>query len=98
MFFSAVLVCAALAYGALPQADSELDFCVSRRGEALSLMDEGPTFGYFPLVYYYRGRVREALKTASFADSYREYLKIRGASAEDPYVRELRKWADPVAP
>jgi tetratricopeptide (TPR) repeat protein len=80
-----------LAYGALPQADSQLDLCISRRGEALTLMDEGPTYGYFPLTYYYRGRVREALKTASFADSYREYLKIRGTSTEDPLVRELRK-------
>src|SRR5262249_33079048 len=77
-----------LAYGALPQADAELDLCLSRRGEALSLMDEGPTSGYFPLVYYYRGRVREALKTASFADSYREYLKMRGSSSEDPHVRD----------
>jgi tetratricopeptide (TPR) repeat protein len=81
-----------LAYGALPQADSELDLCLARRGEALTLVDEGPTYGYFPLVYYYRGRTREALKTASFADSYREYLKIRGTSTEDPLVRELRKF------
>jgi eukaryotic-like serine/threonine-protein kinase len=80
-----------LAYGALPQADAELDLCVSRRGEALSLMDEGPTYGYFPRVYYYRGRVREKLNTAAFADSYREYLKIRGASAEDPLVADVRK-------
>lgn len=38
--------------GALPQADSELDRCITRRGEALSLMDEGPTDGLFPMVYY----------------------------------------------
>ncbi len=81
-----------LAYGALPQADSEFDLCLSRRGEALSLMDEGPTYGYFPLVYYYRGHVREALKTASFADSYREYLKMRGGTTEDSFAKELRKW------
>jgi hypothetical protein len=31
------------------------------------------------------------MKTASFADSYREYLKIRGTSNEDPLVREIRK-------
>jgi tetratricopeptide (TPR) repeat protein len=84
-----------LAYGALPQADSELDLCLSRRGEALSLMDEGPTSAYFPLVYYYRGRVREGMKTASFGDSYREYLKMRGRSTEDARVRELRKWSAP---
>ncbi len=73
------------------QADSEFDLCITRRGEALTVMDEGPTYGLFPIVYYYQGRVREELKTASFADSYREYLKIRGASKEDPLVPEVRK-------
>jgi serine/threonine protein kinase/tetratricopeptide (TPR) repeat protein len=78
---------------AYPQADSEFDRCISRRGEALSLMDEGATFGHFPIVYYYQGRVREALGTAAFADSYREYLKIRGASTEDPLLADVRRRA-----
>jgi tetratricopeptide (TPR) repeat protein len=73
------------------QADSEFDRCFARRGETLSLMDEGPTFGQFPLAYYYQGRVKEALKTASFADSYRKYLEIRGVSTEDPLRAEVRK-------
>ena len=62
-----------LAAGAFPQADSEFDRCIQRRGEALAVVDEDPTYGFFPIVYYYRGRVREELKTASFADAYREY-------------------------
>ena len=77
--------------GAYPQADSEFDRCISRRGEALSLMDEGATYGQFPVVYYYQGRVRQAMGTAGFADSYREYLKIRGASTEDPLLKEVRQ-------
>jgi tetratricopeptide (TPR) repeat protein len=80
-----------LAAGAFPQADAEFDRSLVRRGEALSLMDEGPTYGYFPPVYYYRGRVREELKTGAFADSYREYLKIRGKSTEDPLLPDIRK-------
>ena len=56
-------------------------------------MDEGPTYGQFPLVYYYQGRVREELKTASFADSYREYLKIRAESKEDPLLPDVRRRA-----
>ncbi len=81
-----------MAAGRFVQADSEFDQCIGRRGEALSLMNEGATFGQVvPLAYYYRGRVREELKTASFADSYREYLTIRGASTEDPLVPEVRK-------
>ena len=74
------------------QADSEFDRCVKRRGEALSLLlDEEPTYGYLPVVYYYQGLVREALKNAGSAESYGEYLKIRGESTEDPLVPEIKK-------
>src|SRR5207249_4811383 len=35
---------------AYPQADSEFERCINRRGEVLSLMvDEEPTYGYFPI-------------------------------------------------
>jgi tetratricopeptide (TPR) repeat protein len=79
--------------GAFLQADSEFDLCIKRRGEALSLfLDEEPTFGYLPPVYYYQGRVRQELKTAAFADSYRTYIAIRGKSTEDRLVPEARKY------
>lgn len=77
--------------GAFAEADSEFDRCLKRRGEAtLLFMDEVPTYGYFPPVYYYQGRVREGLKSSGFADSYRAYLNIRGKSSEDPLVAETR--------
>ena len=80
--------------GMLVQADSEFDRCIARRGEAISLMDEDhPSYGYFPSVYYYRGKVRQGLKTSSFADSFGEYLKIRGESKEDALVAEARRVA-----
>jgi len=42
-----------LEMGAFPEADSEFDRCIKRRGEALSLfLDPVPTYGYFPPVYY----------------------------------------------
>jgi tetratricopeptide (TPR) repeat protein len=72
------------------QADSEFDRCIKMRGEAMDLLD-GPTYGYFPPVYYYQGRVREGLKSSGFADSYRTYLSIRGKSGEDPLLREIRQ-------
>src|SRR6266853_3046222 len=78
--------------GAFPQADSEFERCIKRRGEALSLLvDEEPSYGYFPIVYYYQGRVREGLKNAASADSYREYLKVRGKSTEDPFLPDVRR-------
>ena len=80
--------------GMFPQADSEFDRCIKRRGEALSLfLDEEPTFGFFPPVYYYQGRVRESLQSVSSAESYRTYLTIRGASREDRLLPEIRKRA-----
>ena len=78
--------------GLFVEADSELDRCIKRRGEALSLfLDQVPTFGYFPTVYYYQGRVREGLKSSGFADSYRTYLSIRGQPGEDPLLPEIHR-------
>jgi len=78
----------------LLQADSEFDRCIKRQGEALALfLDEEPTYSYFPAVYYYQGRVREALKSDGFADSYRTYLAIRGGAGEDPLLPEVRRRA-----
>jgi tetratricopeptide (TPR) repeat protein len=80
--------------GAETQADSAFDECLKRRGEALALfVDEEPTYGYLPSVYYYQGRVRENLKTSGFRDSYRQYLAIRGNSSEDPLLPEVRRRA-----
>jgi eukaryotic-like serine/threonine-protein kinase len=78
--------------GAFTEADSEFDGCLKRRGEALALfLDEVPTYGYFPPVYYYQGRVREGLKSAGFAESYKQYLSIRGKSGEDPLLADVRR-------
>jgi tetratricopeptide (TPR) repeat protein len=78
--------------GALPEADSEFDLCVTRRGEAMALfLDESPSFGYFPLVYYYLGQVRQGLKSAGFDESYRTYISIRGKAGEDPLLPDVRR-------
>ncbi|HVH27516.1 MAG TPA: protein kinase [Vicinamibacterales bacterium] len=80
--------------GAPTQADAEFDRCIRRRGEALALLlDEEPTLGYFPPVYYYQGRVREEMKTARFVDSYKLYLDIRGQASQDPLLSEVRRRA-----
>ncbi len=73
------------------EGDSEFDRCIERRGETLDLFDYVPTYGYLPEVYYYQGRVREALNSpGAAADSYRSYLRIRGKAGEDPLVSEVR--------
>jgi len=83
-----------LAAGQFPQADSEFDRCIKRRGEALALfLDEEATYAYLPPLFYYQGRVREGLKSSGFADSYRAYLAIRGQSTEDPLRADARRRA-----
>ena len=83
-----------LEIGAFTEADSEFDRCITRRGESLALfLDEVPTYGYFPLVYYFQGRVREGLKSQGFKESYQKYLDIRGAAGEDPLLAEVRRRA-----
>ena len=80
--------------GSFPEADSEFDRCLNRRGEALSLfVDIVPTYGYLPSVYYYQGQAREGMKSAGFADSYKKYVSIRGQAGEDPLLGDARKRA-----
>ncbi len=81
-----------LKIGRFIEADSEFDRCIKRRGEALALFLDLPTYGYFPPVYYYQGRAREGMKTAGFAESYKKYLSIRG-KGEDPLLSEVRRRA-----
>jgi eukaryotic-like serine/threonine-protein kinase len=73
------------------EADAEFERCFTRRGEAMALfLDEVPTYGYFPLVYYYQGRVREELKDSSFKDSYNTYVKIRGQADDHAFLADAR--------
>jgi serine/threonine protein kinase/Flp pilus assembly protein TadD len=73
------------------QADSEFERCLKRRGEALQLiLGDEPTYAYVPPVYYYQGQVREGMKVEGAAESYREYLKFRGNSTEDPNLATIR--------
>lgn len=81
-----------LAAGLYVEADSQFDRCIKTRGEALEL-DDGPTFGYFPPVYYYEGLVRKGLKSSGAADSFKTYLSIRGKANEDPLLAEVRRLA-----
>ena len=80
-----------LEIGAFAEADSEFDRCIKRRGEALGLFVDLPTYGFFPPVYYYQGRAREGMKSAGFAESYKKYLSIRGKAGEDPLLADVRR-------
>ena len=77
-----------------PQADSEFEVCLKRRGEAIALfLDEEVTYGYLPMVYYYQGRVFEGQGRSAATQSYQTYLAIREKAGEDPLLAEVKRKA-----
>lgn len=82
-----------LAIQQYPDADSEFDRCIKRRGEALSLFLDLSTYSYLPPVYYFQARTREGMKTTGFGDYYHKYLSIRGKAGEDSLLPEARRGA-----
>jgi tetratricopeptide (TPR) repeat protein len=78
--------------GAFPEADTELDACVKRRGEATALfLDDVPSYRYFPPAEYYLARAQEGLGSSAAADSYKAFLAMRGKDAADPLVADARR-------
>jgi serine/threonine protein kinase/tetratricopeptide (TPR) repeat protein len=78
--------------GAFTEADSEIELCLKRRGEAASaFLDEEPTYRIFPPLYYYFGRVQEGLKSPTAADLYKTFVAIRGNADADPLVADARR-------
>ena len=76
------------------EADAEFDRCFKRRGEAMALsLDEVPTYGYFPAVHYYQGRVRQEMGIPTASDSFKAFVAIRGAAGEDPLLDDARRRA-----
>jgi hypothetical protein len=41
------------------------------------MLDEVPTYRYFPPVYYYKGVAQQGLKVASAKDNFTAFLKIK---------------------
>jgi len=85
---------AALAYlsaGAYAEADSELEVCLKRRGEATALfLDESPTYHLFPPVYYYLGRAQEGLKSPAAKESYQTFLSMQ-PKGTSPLLADTRR-------
>jgi tetratricopeptide (TPR) repeat protein len=81
-----------IAIGAYPEADSELEVCLTRRGEATALfLDEIPTYHLLPPVYYYLGRAQEGLKSPAAADSFRTFLSMKEKTDKDPIVLDAQR-------
>jgi predicted Zn-dependent protease len=77
--------------GSFPEADSALEDCLKRRGEAVALyLDDVPTFRVLPPVYYYLGRAQEGLKSPAAADSFRAFLALQ-PQGNDALVTDARR-------
>ncbi len=78
--------------GAYPEADSELELCVKRRGEATAaFLNEVPTYRLVPPVYYYLGRAQEGLKSPAAEQSYQMFITTKAKSEPDPLVTDARQ-------
>jgi eukaryotic-like serine/threonine-protein kinase len=79
---------------AYPEADSQLEICMKRRGEVTALfLDESPTYHFFPAVFYYRGRAQEGLNSPSATQSYKAFLAIKEKGDADAMLQDARKRA-----
>jgi tetratricopeptide (TPR) repeat protein len=78
--------------GAFTEADSELEKCLKRRGEASAVyLDDVPTFRVLPPVSYYLGRAQEGMKSPAAADSYKAFLAIKLKGDEAGLVKDAEK-------
>ena len=80
-----------VAAGQFPEADSELELCLKRRGEATAaFLDDVPTIRLLPPVYYYLGRTQEGLKSPAAAASYQTFISIK-TGGQDPLLADFRR-------
>ncbi len=78
--------------GAFPEASSQFETCLNRKGEATSIfLDDVPSYHFLPPVYYYLGRAQEGMKSSGASDTYKTFLAIKEKSSNDPLVDDARK-------
>jgi tetratricopeptide (TPR) repeat protein len=75
---------------AFTEAQSELEVCFRRRGEATAVfLDENPTYHLFPPVHYYLGLAYEGLKSPEALKSFRAFVDLK-KDGEDPLLADAR--------
>jgi len=64
--------------GSFPEAYSEFEICIKRRGETGALfLDDLPTFRFLPQAYYYLGRAQEGLKSPAAKESFQKFISTQ---------------------
>ena len=81
--------------GRYPEAQGELQACLTRRGEATAMFfDDMPTLRYLAPLNYWLGRAQDGLGMKSAADHYQRFLALRPETPNDPLVTDARKRAN----
>jgi serine/threonine protein kinase/tetratricopeptide (TPR) repeat protein len=75
-----------------PEAMSEFDLALKRRGEATdAFFADQPTLRYLPPLYYWLARAQEAMGVADARKNYEHYVSLRAdASPADPLAADAR--------
>jgi tetratricopeptide (TPR) repeat protein len=77
--------------GQFAEADSELELCLKRRGEATAaFLDDVPTLRLLPEVYYFLGRAQEGLNSPAARETYKTFLSMRSKAVHDVLVDDAR--------
>jgi hypothetical protein len=77
---------------AWPEADSEFDACINRRGEAAALdLNLDPTFSYFPAVYYYSGLAKQGMGSPAAKEAFQTYVTFKAKAENDPLLADAKK-------
>ncbi len=83
-----------LAAEAYPEAYSELDQCLKRRGEAAAVfLDDIPTLAALPPLYYYLGRALQGMGNPTASEHYNTFIRIKEKSEKDPLVEDAKQRA-----
>jgi hypothetical protein len=81
-----------LAARAYPEAYSELEAALKRRGEATAIyLDDVPTYRHLAPVHYAMGLAQEGLRSPAAITSFKTYLSIKARGDEVGFVPDARQ-------
>ena len=78
--------------GGFPDAQTEFDVCLTKKGEATTvLVDDIPTYHLLANTRYYMARAQEGQGSAAAASSYKTFLSIKEKGDEQGLVADARR-------
>jgi len=85
-----------LGVNAFPEAYTELEAALKRRGEGMAAyLDDVPTARYLPRVHYAMGLAQEGIRSPAARASFETYVALRGNGDPHPSLDDARKRTTP---